>query len=59
VSREGELPYALREGPELNSSSFYVIEGQWTTEGAQEFPFGVVVVDDETISRTLESSGVV
>jgi hypothetical protein len=29
----------------LNKSSFYVLERSWSTDGAQEFPFGAVVVE--------------
>ncbi len=53
------LPYDLREGIALNGSSFYVLEAQWTKKGAQEFPFGVVVIKNETITTTLNESSVV
>jgi hypothetical protein len=53
------LPYDLREGIDLNSSSFYVLETDWNSTGAQEFPFGVVIVSNETISQTLNESSVV
>jgi hypothetical protein len=53
------LPYDLREGIPLDEGSFYVLEESWSTDGAQEFPFGVVVVDDETVSSVLGSSSVV
>jgi len=36
-----------------------VLERSWSTDGAQEFPFGVVVVSNETISQKLNSSSVV
>ena len=52
------LPYDLKEGLKLNESSFYVLERSWSTKGAQEFPFGVVVVSNETISQELNSSSV-
>jgi hypothetical protein len=52
------LPYDLREGIALNGSSFFVLEHSWSTDGAQEFPFGVVVVSNETISQELNSSSV-
>ena len=52
------LPYDLREGIALNGSSFFVLEQQWTKKGAQEFPFGVVVVKNETITTTLNESSV-
>jgi hypothetical protein len=52
------LPYTLSEGLALNGSSFYVLEEQWSTDGAQEFPFGVVVVPHETISQTMDGSSV-
>jgi len=54
-----DLPYALREGLALNETTFYVLEGQWTTNGAQEFPFGVVVVDGTMIAETLKDNNVV
>jgi hypothetical protein len=53
------LPYDLREGIPLDEGSFYVLEESWSTDGAQEFPFGVVVVDGETVSSVLGSSSVV
>lgn len=53
------LPYDLTEGLTLNESSFFVLEGQWSTNGAQEFPFGVVVVDEEIISVMLWSNSVI
>ena len=53
------LPYDLREGLKLNESSFYVLEQSWSTKGAQEFPFGVVVVSNETISQELNESSVI
>jgi hypothetical protein len=53
------LPYDLREGIPLDEGSFYVLEESWSTDGAQEFPFGVVVVDAETVSSVLGSSSVV
>jgi hypothetical protein len=52
------LPYDLREGIDLNSSSFYVLETDWNSTGAQEFPFGIVVVPYETIRAQLNSSDV-
>jgi len=52
------LPYDLRERIDLNSSSFYVLETDWSSTGAQEFPFGVVVVSNETISQKLNESSV-
>jgi hypothetical protein len=53
------LPYDLREGIALNGSSYFVLEQQWTKKGAQEFPFGVVIVKNETITTTLNESSVV
>lgn len=53
------LPYSLKEGLPLNTSSFFVLEEQWTTNGAQEFPFGVVVVDEDTVRGTLNSNSVI
>jgi hypothetical protein len=52
------LPYDLREGIDLNSSAFYVLETDWNTSGAQEFPFGVVVVYSDRIASTLNESNV-
>jgi hypothetical protein len=52
------LPYDLREGLALNASSFYVVEGSWSTTGAQEFPFGTVVLSDETLSAFEEEASV-
>jgi hypothetical protein len=52
------LPYALREGVDLNSSSFFVLEADWNSTGAQEFPFGVVVVDTSRITHALNESSV-
>jgi len=40
------------------ASSFCGLEQDWSTTGAQEFPFGVVVVLDETVSQKLNSSSV-
>lgn len=53
------VPYGLREGLKLNASSFYALEYSWSTKGAQEFPFGVVVVSNETISQKLNESSVI
>ena len=52
------LPYDLREGLALNSSSFFVIEGQWATKGAQEYPFGVVVVEQEALDAVADEGSV-
>jgi len=52
------LPYDLREGLALNRSSFYVLEEEWSKKGAQEFPFGVVVVDEATVDDVLSESSV-
>jgi hypothetical protein len=41
-----------------NTSNYCVLEQDWSTTGAQEFPFGVVVVSNETISQKLNSSSV-
>jgi len=51
------LPYDLREGLKLNASSFYVLEHSWSSKGAQEFPFGVVV-SNEAISQKLSESSI-
>ncbi|UCE91155.1 MAG: hypothetical protein JSV90_06970 [Methanobacteriota archaeon] len=53
------LPYVMTEGLSLNDTTFYVLEEQWSTNGAQEFPFGVVVVPIETIGQTLSENSVV
>jgi hypothetical protein len=55
---DGWLPYDLRDGIALNESSFYVLEMDWSTEGAREFPFGVVLVDGEEIDHVTSSSNV-
>ena len=52
------MPYDLREGIDLNSSSFFVLETDWNSTGAQEFPFGVVVVGSSKISASLNESSV-
>ena len=53
------LPYDLVEGIALDAGSFYVVEGQWSTNGAQEFPFGVVIVDEETMDGVIDESDMV
>ncbi len=53
-----DLPYDLREGVALNGSSFYVFETDWNTSGAQEFPFGVVLVDSAKTAGALNESSV-
>jgi hypothetical protein len=53
------LPFNLKEGISLDKGQFYVLEDQWSTNGAQQFPLGVVVVSHQTISSTLQSSDVV
>ena len=58
IEYERGLPYDLREGLSLNASSFFVLEEQWSTNGAQEFPFGVVVVDEGTIDEVLSETSV-
>ncbi|HEX9908643.1 MAG TPA: hypothetical protein VGB78_09315 [Thermoplasmata archaeon] len=50
------LPYDLREGIALNSSAFNVLEIDQSTSGAQEFPFGVVVIGSDKIASTLNES---
>jgi hypothetical protein len=52
------LPYDLREGLALNGSSFFVLETDWNTSGAQEFPFGVVVIGSDKIAAALNESNV-
>ncbi len=53
------LPYDMREGISLDKGRFYVIEGEWSTKGAQEFPLGIVKVDQAHITETLYSADVV
>jgi hypothetical protein len=53
------LPYDLREGIPLDEGAFYVVEGQWTYNGAQEFPFEVVVVEESVIESILDEASVV
>ncbi len=52
------LPYDLREGIALTSGGLYALETDWSTSGAQEFPFGVVIVEKDTIESTLEEASV-
>lgn len=52
------LPYDLSNNLRLNESSFFVFESQWSTKGAQEFPFGVVKVEQSRINETISSSSV-
>ncbi len=35
-----------------------MLERSWSTNGALEFPFGVVIVSNETISQKLNESSV-
>ena len=58
IEFERGLPYDLKEGLHLNSSSFFVLEEQWSTNGAQEFPFGVVIVDRAAIDELLLEANV-
>ncbi len=53
------LPFDLKEGISLQKGQFYVLEDQWSTDGAQQFPLGVVVVSHQTVASTLQSSDVV
>jgi hypothetical protein len=59
IDYERGLPYDLREGIALDPSSFFVLEERWAAGGAQEFPFGVVILDGEIISSVMASSSVV
>lgn len=59
ISGARGLPYDLREGISLEEGRFYALERDWSTSGAQEFPFGTVVVPDEKISSAIEPSDVV
>ncbi len=52
------LPYDLREGVALEEGSFFVLETDWSTSGAQEFPFGVVVVEKDILNSTMEEASV-
>ena len=56
---ERGLPYDLVENISLERGRLYVIEEQWSTNGAQEFPFGVVVVEQAKIATVLDDGGVV
>ena len=56
MNRLPEIPHDLREGVALNSSSLYVLETDWNSTGAQEFPFGVVVIGSDKIASTLNES---
>ena len=58
IDFERGLPYDLREGISLDPGSFYVLEEGWATDGAQEFPFGTVVLSDETLSAFEEGASV-
>ena len=49
----------MREGIPLEKGRFYVIESDWSTKGAQEFPLGVVHVGSEMIDTALTSANVV
>jgi len=53
------MPYDLREGIALEEGRFYALELDWSSTGAQEFPFGTVVVPDEKISSAIGPSDVV
>jgi len=48
----------LGNGLAQTASSFCGLEQDRSTTGAQEFPFGIVVVSNETISQKLNSSSV-
>jgi len=48
----------LGNGLAQTASSFCGLEQDWIATGAQEFPFGVVVVLDETVSQKMNSSSV-
>ncbi len=50
------LPYDLREGIALTAGGLYVLEIDWSTSGAQEFPFGVVIVEKDTLDSALEEA---
>lgn len=52
------LPYDLKEGIALEGSSFFLMETDWNSTGAQESPFGVVLVESGTISSVLDESSV-
>ncbi len=59
VSGASGLPFELREGISLDKGRLYVLEDSWSTDGAQEFPLGVVVLDHDLIDSTMASSNVV
>ena len=48
----------MGNGLAQTASSFCGLEQDWITTGAQEFPFGVAVVSNETITMTLNESSV-
>jgi len=50
------LPFELREGISLDKGRFYVLENQWSTKGAQEFPLGVVVLNQMTLEDTVSGT---
>jgi hypothetical protein len=52
------LPYDLREGIALAAEGMHVLETDWSISGAQEFPFGVVVVEKDVIDKALEDASV-
>jgi len=53
------LPFDMREGIALESGRFCVIEDEWSTKGAQEFPLGTVVVGEDKIDGVLSTSNLV
>ena len=48
----------MRERISLEKGRFYVIESDWSTKGAQEFPLWVVVDDRERVLSVLNESSV-
>jgi hypothetical protein len=58
ISGAQGLPFELREGISLDKGRFYVLEDSWSTKGAQEFPLGVVILDQSVLSETTTTSDV-
>jgi hypothetical protein len=52
------LPFDLREGIALDKGRFYVLEDSWSTKGAQQFPLGVIVLDQKVIDEATSSANV-
>jgi len=50
VNSSPDLPYLLRDNRSL-PVGFFVVSEEWTTRGAQEYPYGTVQVSEEQIER--------